>query len=100
MDEVTQMEVVVSVEKISERYLIPAPEHLLQDLPFLVQGSHLDNGSEYVNKRVAKLLDKLRIGFTHHALERATITPWRKARIPMCCASYSATDISRNAGHR
>ena len=64
MDEVTQMEVVVSVEKISERYLIPAPEHLLQNLPFVVQGFHSDKGSEYINKRVAKLLDKLRIEFT------------------------------------
>ena len=64
VDEVTQMEVVVSVEKISERYLIPALKHLLQDLPFVVQGFHSDKGSEYIDKRVAKLLDKLRIGFT------------------------------------
>ncbi len=65
MDEVTQMEVVVSVEKISERYLIPAFEQRLQDPPpFVVQGFHSDKGSEYIDKRVAKLLDKLRIEFT------------------------------------
>ena len=52
------------VQKISERYLIPALEHLLRDLPFVVQGLHSDKGSEYIDKRVAKLLDKLRIEFT------------------------------------
>ena len=64
VDEVTQFEVVCSVEKISERYLIPAPEQLLETFPFEVLGIHSDNGSEYINKRVAELLEKLRIEFT------------------------------------
>lgn len=64
VDEVTQFEVVCGVEKISERYLIPALEQLLQTFPFTVRGFHSDNGSEYINKRVAKLLEKLRIEFT------------------------------------
>jgi len=61
VDEVTQCEVVCSVEKISERYLIPALEQLLETFPFTVLGFHSDNGSEYINKQVAKLLEKLRI---------------------------------------
>jgi transposase InsO family protein len=64
VDEVTQTEIVVTVEKISERYLIPALEQLLDDFPFVIQGFHSDNGSEYINKRVAQLLEKLRIEFT------------------------------------
>jgi len=64
VDEVTQLEVVVSVEKISERYLIPALQQLLEDFPFVVLGFHSDNGSEYINKQVARLLEKLRIEFT------------------------------------
>ena len=64
VDEVTQFEVVVSVEKISEYYLIPALEHLLQSFPFVIRGFHADNGSEYINRRVARLLEKLRIEFT------------------------------------
>jgi transposase InsO family protein len=64
VDEVTQFEVVCSVEKISERYLIPALEQLLETFPFTVLGFHSDNGSEYINKRVADLLEKLRIEFT------------------------------------
>jgi hypothetical protein len=64
VDEVTQFEVVCTVEKISEHYLIPALEQLLRAFPFTVLGFHSDNGSEYINKRVAKLLEKLRIEFT------------------------------------
>jgi transposase InsO family protein len=64
VDEVTQMEIVVTVEKISERYLIPALQHILGDLPFIIQGFHSDNGSEYINRQVATLLEKLFIEFT------------------------------------
>lgn len=64
VDEVTQYEVVCTVEKISERYLIPALEELFEAFPFRLINFHSDNGSEYVNRTVAKLLDKLRIEFT------------------------------------
>ncbi len=64
IDEVTQFEVVCSVEKISERYLIPVLEQLLEAFPFVLLNFHSDNGSEYINKRVAELLEKLRIEFT------------------------------------
>jgi transposase InsO family protein len=64
VDEVTQFEVVCTVEKISERYLIPALEQLLETFPFTLLGFHSDNGSEYINKRVADLLEKLLIEFT------------------------------------
>ena len=64
VDEVTQFEVVCTVEKISEQYLLPALEQLLDTFPFTVLGFHSDNGSEYINKRVAGLLEKLLIEFT------------------------------------
>ena len=64
VDEVTQFEVVCTVEKISEYYLIPILEQLLAAFPFTVRGFHSDNGSEYINKRVAELLEKLFIAFT------------------------------------
>lgn len=64
VDEVTQFEVVCSVEKISERYLIPVLEQLLETFPFRVLGFHSDNGSEYINQTVSKLLKKLHIEFT------------------------------------
>ena len=64
VDEVTQFEVVCTVEKISEHYLIPALQQLLEAFPFTLLGFHSDNGAEYINKLVAELLEKLRIEFT------------------------------------
>jgi hypothetical protein len=64
VDEVTQMQVIVSVERISERYLIPALQLMLAAFPFAILGFHSDNGSEYINHQVASLLDKLQIEFT------------------------------------
>lgn len=64
IDEVTQFEVVCTVEKISELYLIPAIEQLLACFPFVIKGFHSDNGSEYINYKVAALLEKLLIEFT------------------------------------
>jgi len=64
VDEVTQFEVVCSVEKISEQFLLPIFEEMLASFPFDVKGFHSDNGSEYINQAVAKLLNKLFIEFT------------------------------------
>ena len=64
VDEVTQFEIVCSVEKISEQYLMPALEEMLESFPFNILGFHSDNGSEYINQRVAELLQKLFVEFT------------------------------------
>jgi hypothetical protein len=64
VDEITQWEIVASVEKISESHLEPILESMLADFPFVIRGFHSDNGSEFVNKTVAGLLNKLLIHFT------------------------------------
>lgn len=64
IDEVTQMGVIYSVEKISEQYLIPVLEQLIEAFPFDIKEIHADNGSEYINHTVAKLLNKLLIELT------------------------------------
>lgn len=64
VDEETQFEVVATVEKISEQYLIPILEQMLETFPFKIISFHSDNGSEYINQNVAKLLKKLLIEFT------------------------------------
>ena len=64
VDEVTQMEVVCSVERISENCLIPVLDNQLEEFPFVIYEIHADNGSEYINKEVAKLLQKLLIELT------------------------------------
>src|SRR3990167_362472 len=61
VDEVTQDEIVVTVAGISEEFLRPALEAALEDFPFVILGFHSDNGIEYLNKVVARLLQKLLI---------------------------------------
>jgi hypothetical protein len=43
---------------------MPVLEAVLRQFPFVVLGFHADNGSEYINRRVAELLEKLRAEFT------------------------------------
>jgi transposase InsO family protein len=64
VDEVTQWQVVVATPRIAETFLEPVLEAMLRQFPFRIQGFHSDNGSEFLNKTVARLLDKLRIGQT------------------------------------
>jgi len=64
VDCVTQYEIVATCERLSEAFLLPVLEQILAGFPFVVLGFHADNGSEYINYTVAKLLDKLRIEFT------------------------------------
>jgi len=45
VDEVTQWEIVASVERISEAYLVPVLEIMLAQFPFVIRGFHSDNGS-------------------------------------------------------
>jgi len=64
VDEVTQWEIIASVQRISEAYLVPVLETMLAEFPFIIRGFHSDNGSEFVNRIVAKLLNKMLIRFT------------------------------------
>jgi transposase InsO family protein len=61
VDEVTQWEIVAATPQISELWLIPLLETMLQQFPFVIRGFHSDNGSEFINYTVAKLLGKLLI---------------------------------------
>ena len=61
VDEVTQWEIVGATGQISEAYLIPVLEAMLAQFPFRIRGFHSDNGSEYINRDVARLLNKLLI---------------------------------------
>ena len=64
VDTVTQFQFIAAVERISEHYLLPVLHALLARFPFILRGFHADNGSEYINHRVAELLDKLNIELT------------------------------------
>ena len=71
VDEVTQYEFVGAAGAISERFLIPVLKDLLGLFPFSVRGFHSDNGSEYANRVVAALLEKLRAEFTRSRPRRS-----------------------------
>ena len=70
VDQVTQWEIVAATPQISELWLMPVLEALLGQFPFVIRGFHSDNGSEFINYNVARLLDKLLIEQTksraHH----------------------------------
>jgi transposase InsO family protein len=61
VDEVTQWQVVGSTPRISEAYLKPLLAAMLLQFPFQIKGFHSDNGSEFINKTVAGMLDKMLI---------------------------------------
>jgi hypothetical protein len=61
VDEVTQWQVVGAAPQISEAFLIPVLEAMLEQFPFRIHGFHSDNGSEFINHTVARLLNKLLI---------------------------------------
>jgi transposase InsO family protein len=64
VDAVTQWQVVGCASKISEAYLLPVLQAVLEQFPFAILGFHVDNGSEYIHHRVAKMLEKLHAEFT------------------------------------
>jgi transposase InsO family protein len=64
VDCVTQWQVVATVQSLSEAYLLPVIEQMLAQFPFVIRGFHADNGAEYVNHQVAKMLNRLKVEFT------------------------------------
>src|ERR1019366_2034105 len=64
VDAVTQWQVVGCVSRISEKFLLPVLEAMLHQFPFRIVGFHTDNGSEFINHSVARLLNKLLIEFS------------------------------------
>ncbi len=56
VDTVTQWQVMGCCQTISEAHLLPVLEAILHQFPFRIRGFHSDNGAEFLNLRVAKLL--------------------------------------------
>jgi hypothetical protein len=66
--EVTQWDVTVCTAGISEEFMEPALLDAFEQFPFVILNFHSDNGCEYINRRVARMLEKLRI---HQTKSRA-----------------------------
>jgi transposase InsO family protein len=71
VDQVTQWEVVAATPQISELWLLPVLEAMLAQFPFTIRGFHSDNGSEFINYNVARLLEKLLIEQTKSRAHRS-----------------------------
>jgi transposase len=61
VDEVTQWQIVSASARISEAWLEPVLEAMLRQFPFRILGFHSDNGSEFINRVIAGMLQKLLI---------------------------------------
>ena len=64
VDEVTQIQVVVTMGRITETFMLPPMEQILATFPFEIRGFHADNGGEYINYSVVELLETRRIELT------------------------------------
>lgn len=64
VDMVTQYEFVGAVEAISENFMKKILSELLEKFPFVIIEFHSDNGSEYINRIVVELLNRLLIQLT------------------------------------
>ena len=86
VDEVTQWEIVAATPQISELWLIPVLEAMLEQFPFVIRGFHSDNGSEFINYTVARLLDKLLIEQTksraHHSGDNGLVESQERSHHP------------------
>ena len=65
VDAISQWRVMACVQGLSEAFLLPVLALVIAQFPFVLKGVHSQKtekrGSEYINQRVAKMLDKLRI---------------------------------------
>jgi len=64
VDEIVQWEVAGAAAKITEEYLIPLLEKIIASYPYRIMNFHADNGSEYINSKVAEVLNNLLIKLT------------------------------------
>jgi len=72
VDEVTQWELVGCVPQITDEYMEPLLEMLLSMFPFVIINFHSDNGSEYINQVVERILARLLIKQTKSRSRKST----------------------------
>ena len=61
VDEINQWEIVVCVPTISEQFILPALNQIIDQYPFVIFNFHSDRGSENINWLVAELFTKSHI---------------------------------------
>ena len=92
VDAVSQWQVQACVQGISEAFLLPVLALLIAQFPFEIEGFHSGNGSEYINGRVAKMLEKLRI--------EQTKSRSRQSNDNALAESKNASVVRKHMGYR
>ena len=99
VDQVTQWEIVAATPQISELWLIPLLETMLQQFPFVIRGFHSDNGSEFINYTVARLLGKLLIEQTksraYHSGDNGLVEAKNGGRYKLNCVNGHRKDHTK-----
>lgn len=72
VDEVIQWELIGCVPQITDEYMEPLLEKLLEAFPFIIINFHSDNGGEYINHTVASILERLLIKQTKSRSRKST----------------------------
>jgi transposase InsO family protein len=72
VDTVTQWEIVGCCSELTKVQMVPLLRSMLDQYPFAVLGFHSDNGSEYINEKVAELLMEMHVDFTKSRAYRTT----------------------------
>lgn len=99
VDEVTQCQCVCAVEKISEAFLLPVLGAMMTAFPFAIRGFHSDNGSEYINRQVANLLEKLLIEQTYCARSPHPKSRSRQTNDNALAESKNASTVRKHLGY-
>ena len=72
VDAVTQWEALGCVPRITERYVLPVVEAMLHQFPFRIWELHSDNGSEFVDHLLFRMLQKLGVELTRSRPNRSS----------------------------
>lgn len=91
VDEATQWDVVVCVERISEYFLERALTEAFAQFPFVIINFHSDNGSEYINKSVSAILKRAYI--------RQTKSRTRQSNDNALIEGKNASTLRKQMGH-
>ena len=88
VDEVTQFEMIASAQAINENCLIPVLEAIIEAFPFVIINFYSDCGSEYINRYVVDLLQRLHVKLTKsrpcHSNDNAIVESKNGAIIRKC----------------
>ena len=93
VDEVTQYQHLGAVPRATFHYLGPLLESAILAFPFEIRGFHADNGSEFINHRVADLLNRLHI-------ESFTKSRPRRSNDNALVESKNGSIVRKWLGHR